>query len=164
MQASDITGGLYIRVPEPEALLQYLLVTVLPTSANIGYMCIVYSLFQWVFLPDTSTQKMLNLPLPQKVDYRAACFCHHQLVEIGHVCSVCLASESNQSRCTLLLLCACHCLSCSCSFFSFLSLHPDMFGVPVSSLLSGYCDPSSLMSSPPLGLDSSYLVTFLRQK
>ena len=26
-----------------------------------------------------------------KVDYRAACFCHRELVDVGFVCSVCLS-------------------------------------------------------------------------
>lgn len=34
------------------------------------------------------------LPPPVKVDYRAACFCHRELIDIGFVCSVCLSSKS----------------------------------------------------------------------
>ena len=33
----------------------------------------------------------LALPEPPVVDYRAACFCHRQLVSVGFVCSVCLS-------------------------------------------------------------------------
>ncbi|XP_062504976.1 general transcription factor IIH subunit 3-like [Corticium candelabrum] len=69
-QACDLTGGTYIRLPETKALLQYLL---------------------WVFLPDHSSRQMLTLPPLGHVDYRAACFCHRKLVEIGYVCSVCLS-------------------------------------------------------------------------
>ncbi len=50
-------------------------------------------LFQWVFLPDASLRKQLALPPPVPVDYRAACFCHRQLIDQGYVCSVCLSSE-----------------------------------------------------------------------
>ncbi|CAI8052644.1 General transcription factor IIH subunit 3 [Geodia barretti] len=32
------------------------------------------------------------LPSAVKVDYHASCFCHHRLVDVGHVCSVCLSS------------------------------------------------------------------------
>lgn len=28
------------------------------------------------------------------VDFRAACFCHRKVVDLGFVCSVCLSSES----------------------------------------------------------------------
>lgn len=48
---------------------------------------------QWVFLPDISSREHLALPLALQIDYRAACFCHQKLVEVGFVCSVCLSSE-----------------------------------------------------------------------
>ncbi|KAJ6650178.1 General transcription factor IIH subunit 3 [Pseudolycoriella hygida] len=67
-QGCDITGGQYLRLPQLEGLLQYLL---------------------WVFLPDPETRLKLVLPPPVKVDYRAACFCHRELIDIGYVCSVC---------------------------------------------------------------------------
>lgn len=69
-QAADITGGIYLRIPETTALLQYLL---------------------FVFLSDQNARKMLEMPAPKQVDYRAACFCHRQLVDVGFVCSVCLS-------------------------------------------------------------------------
>ncbi|PKU36171.1 tectonihypothetical protein [Limosa lapponica baueri] len=69
-QACDITGGIYLKVPHMPSLLQYLL---------------------WVFLPDQEQRSQLVLPPPIHVDYRAACFCHRNLIEIGYVCSVCLS-------------------------------------------------------------------------
>merc|ERR1712029_830201 len=69
-QGSDITGGLYIKVAQLGELLQYL---------------------TWLFLPGPTVRKMLGAPPPVKVDYRAACFCHRQLVDVGYVCSVCLS-------------------------------------------------------------------------
>ncbi|XP_066580965.1 general transcription factor IIH subunit 3 [Prorops nasuta] len=69
-QGCDITGGNYLKIPQLAGLLQYLL---------------------WVFLPDPSVRSKLILPPPVKVDYRAACFCHQDLVDIGYVCSVCLS-------------------------------------------------------------------------
>ncbi|XP_016325941.1 general transcription factor IIH subunit 3 isoform X4 [Sinocyclocheilus anshuiensis] len=75
-QACDITGGLYLRIPQKIALTQYLL---------------------WVFLPDTDQRSQLLLPPPVHVDYRAACFCHRNLIEIGYVCSVCLSIFCNFS-------------------------------------------------------------------
>nr|CAD7572441.1 unnamed protein product [Timema californicum] len=71
-QGCDITGGLYLRVPQLQGLLQYLL---------------------WVFLPEPPIRNKLVLPPPVKVDYRAACFCHRELIDIGFVCSVCLSSK-----------------------------------------------------------------------
>lgn len=69
-QAADITGGLCFKVPSLAALTQYLM---------------------WVFLPRPSLRKTLSLPPPEEVDYRAACFCHRNLIDIGFVCSVCLS-------------------------------------------------------------------------
>lgn len=69
-QGCDITGGQYLRLPQLEGVLQYLL---------------------WVFLPDHHTRDKLVLPPASKVDYRAACFCHRELIDIGYVCSVCLS-------------------------------------------------------------------------
>ncbi|XP_076843341.1 general transcription factor IIH subunit 3 [Brachyhypopomus gauderio] len=75
-QACDITGGLYLKIPQKTALAQYLL---------------------WVFLPDVDQRSQLVLPPPAHVDYRAACFCHRNLIEIGYVCSVCLSIFCNFS-------------------------------------------------------------------
>lgn len=69
-QACDITGGIYLRIPQMKGLLQYLM---------------------WVFLPDPLERPKLTLPPKVQVDYRAACFCHRNLIDIGYVCSVCLS-------------------------------------------------------------------------
>ncbi|OXU25813.1 hypothetical protein TSAR_003313 [Trichomalopsis sarcophagae] len=75
-QGCDLTGGNYLKIPQQSGqpplagLLQYLL---------------------WVFLPDPAVRSKLVLPPPVKVDYRAACFCHQELVDTGFVCSVCLS-------------------------------------------------------------------------
>ncbi|KAI7902307.1 TFIIH subunit Tfb4/p34 [Cokeromyces recurvatus] len=69
-QASNITGGVYVRVENPHALLEYLMMA---------------------FLPDRYSRNYLNLPSQDQVDFRAACFCHKKIVDIGFVCSVCLS-------------------------------------------------------------------------
>ncbi|GAA5817587.1 hypothetical protein MFLAVUS_011135 [Mucor flavus] len=69
-QASNITGGVYVRVENPQALLEYLMMA---------------------FLPDNYSRNYLNLPSQDQVDFRAACFCHKKIVDIGFVCSVCLS-------------------------------------------------------------------------
>lgn len=33
-------------------------------------------------------------PTSEGVDFRAACFCHRKVVDVGFVCSICLSSES----------------------------------------------------------------------
>lgn len=71
-QASDATGGIYRNIDPPrESLLQTLLM---------------------LFLPDQPVRELLNTPdLLNNVDFRAACFCHKRVLDIGFVCSVCLS-------------------------------------------------------------------------
>lgn len=69
-QACDATGGIYMKPSAPEGLLQYLMMA---------------------FLPDDTARKHLVLPSAGEVDFRAACFCHRRVVDIGYVCSVCLS-------------------------------------------------------------------------
>ncbi|CAF0769381.1 unnamed protein product [Adineta ricciae] len=79
-QACDLTSGIYLRVPDPNGLLQYLL---------------------WLYLTDKELRKMLALPTKMAVDYRPACFCHHKLIDTGYVCSVCLSIYcDNTSACS----------------------------------------------------------------
>lgn len=69
-QASDATRGVYMSLSEPRGLLQYLMMA---------------------FLPDQRSRKHLVLPSRIDVDFRAACFCHRRVVDIGFVCSICLS-------------------------------------------------------------------------
>jgi transcription initiation factor TFIIH subunit 3 len=76
-QASDATGGVYMKPDRPEGLLQYLMMA---------------------FLPDATARSSLVIPSAGGVDFRAACFCHRNVVDIGYVCSVCLSSKLSPSR------------------------------------------------------------------
>ncbi|KAL5341605.1 TFIIH subunit Tfb4/p34 [Aspergillus crustosus] len=69
-QASDATKGIYMSLSDPRGLLQYLMMA---------------------FLPDQRSRKHLILPTRVDVDFRAACFCHRRVVDIGYVCSICLS-------------------------------------------------------------------------
>ncbi|KAG0633900.1 TFIIH subunit Tfb4/p34 [Tuber brumale] len=69
-QASDTTRGIYMQLEHPESILQYLM------------MC---------FIPDTATRRHLVPPTQVNVDFRTACFCHKNVVDIGFVCSICLS-------------------------------------------------------------------------
>lgn len=69
-QGADISGGYYFCLQEISELLQSLIM---------------------LYQPDIATRKKLNAPPPDSVDYRAACFCHHSLVDMGNVCSNCLS-------------------------------------------------------------------------
>ncbi|CAN9154246.1 unnamed protein product [Alternaria sp. RS040] len=73
-QASDATGGVYMKPDRPEGLLQYLMMA---------------------FLPDVTARTSLIVPSAGGVDFRAACFCHRNVVDIGFVCSVCLSIFCN---------------------------------------------------------------------
>jgi transcription initiation factor TFIIH subunit 3 len=74
-QASDATGGVYMKPERPDGLLQYLMMA---------------------FLPDSTARTSLVVPSAGGVDFRAACFCHRRVVDIGFVCSVCLSSKSDR--------------------------------------------------------------------
>ncbi|KAJ9667510.1 RNA polymerase II transcription factor B subunit 4 [Coniosporium apollinis] len=72
-QAADATGGVYIAPSSAAAragLLQYLMMG---------------------FLPNARARAALVMPGGGEVDFRAACFCHRRVVDVGFVCSVCLS-------------------------------------------------------------------------
>ncbi|EEP80367.1 conserved hypothetical protein [Uncinocarpus reesii 1704] len=69
-QACDATRGIYVPVDHPLGFLQYLMVA---------------------FLPDQRSRSHLILPTRVDVDFRAACFCHRKVVDVGFVCSICLS-------------------------------------------------------------------------
>eukprot|EP00656_Telonema_subtile_P009745 TRINITY_DN14603_c0_g1_i2.p1 TRINITY_DN14603_c0_g1~~TRINITY_DN14603_c0_g1_i2.p1 ORF type:complete len:221 (+),score=42.42 TRINITY_DN14603_c0_g1_i2:179-841(+) len=70
-QACHITQGVYWRVSHKDkALLQYLLTA---------------------FLPGRATRSILQLPQPETIDLRAMCFDTKTVVDLAHVCSVCLS-------------------------------------------------------------------------
>ncbi|RPD59856.1 transcription factor Tfb4 [Lentinus tigrinus ALCF2SS1-6] len=69
-QAAHLTGGAYVQVERTDALLQYMMMS---------------------FLPPPAIRQLISVPTQDRVDFRAACFCHKRIVEIGFVCSVCLS-------------------------------------------------------------------------
>ncbi|KAK9237763.1 TFIIH subunit Tfb4/p34 [Lipomyces kononenkoae] len=69
-QAADTTGGVYMHLEHPRGMIQYLLTA---------------------FLPDRVLRKHLVLPTQSSIDFRAACFCHNRIVDIGYVCNICLS-------------------------------------------------------------------------
>ncbi|KAI0062864.1 transcription factor Tfb4 [Artomyces pyxidatus] len=69
-QAAHLTGGSYIYLERRDALLQYLIMS---------------------FLPPPAMRQVIAVPKQDKVDFRAACFCHKDIVDIAFVCSVCLS-------------------------------------------------------------------------
>lgn len=72
-QAADATGGIYIALDDQSraGFLQYLM---------------------FAYLPDQTARNHLIQPGEgEGVDFRAACFCHRKIVDIGYVCSICLS-------------------------------------------------------------------------
>ncbi|TFK54150.1 transcription factor Tfb4 [Heliocybe sulcata] len=69
-QAAHLTGGSYVYLERRDALLQHLVMSHLPSPA---------------------LRKLMAVPTQDKIDFRAACFCHKNIVDVGFVCSVCLS-------------------------------------------------------------------------
>jgi len=75
-QASDATGGIYLD-PESAAL-----------KGGAGFL----QYLMMAYLPDVTARQFLIRPGKGEVDFRAACFCHRNVIDLGYVCSVCLSS------------------------------------------------------------------------
>ena len=90
-QAADTTGGIYMSLSTPQAragLLQYLM---------------------FAYLPDQTARNHLIVPGEgEGVDFRAACFCHKRIVDIGFVCSICLSIFCEPLKDGQCLLCGSH--------------------------------------------------------
>ncbi|CAD7702912.1 unnamed protein product [Ostreobium quekettii] len=69
-QAAHLTGGTYMKPELQSALLQYL---------------------NMAFAADTATRGFLTENAGQAVNFKASCFCHRKPIDLGFVCSVCLA-------------------------------------------------------------------------
>ncbi|BEJ10902.1 hypothetical protein CspHIS471_0103240 [Cutaneotrichosporon sp. HIS471] len=70
-QAAHLTGGIYWRWNGRGGILQYLHSLYLP--------------------PHSLRKRPFTQPPQDAVDFRAVCFCHQDVVDIGFVCSVCLS-------------------------------------------------------------------------
>jgi len=86
-QASDATRGTYIALSHPRGLLQYLMMG---------------------FLPDQVCRRYLVPPTAVGVDFRAACFCHRRVVDVGFVCSICLSIFCAPPEGAVCLTCGTH--------------------------------------------------------
>lgn len=95
-----------MNLQDPRGMLQYLMVS---PSFDLSVLTLANqallekesakqrdsSRIQMGFLPDQTSRKHLVLPTQVNVDFRAACFCHKRVVDIGFVCSICLSSTSS---------------------------------------------------------------------
>lgn len=69
-QACFNTNGIFLRAANPQGLLTYLM---------------------FGMIADTEARESLVTPTHDTVDFRAACFCHGNVVDTGFVCSICLS-------------------------------------------------------------------------
>lgn len=88
-QACDSTGGIYL---DPSSY------TPPSSSQENGKADTASGTLQGLLLhllhpllPDPYARRALVPPADAAVDFRAACFCHRRVVDIGYVCSVCLS-------------------------------------------------------------------------
>ena len=89
-QAADATGGIYMALDDISraGLLQYLM---------------------FAYLPDQAAREHLIAPGEgEGVDFRAACFCHRRIVDIGFVCSICLSIFCEPLQDNTCLTCGSH--------------------------------------------------------
>ena len=92
-QAADATGGIYLALNTPISL-----------SGFLQYLMFAY-------LPDASARSHLIVPGSgegEGVDFRAACFCHRRIVDIGFVCSICLSIFCEPLKDNTCLTCGSH--------------------------------------------------------
>ncbi|KAL8798067.1 MAG: hypothetical protein Q9182_006978 [Xanthomendoza sp. 2 TL-2023] len=92
-QASDSTRGTYLQIHHPKGLLQYLMMAFLPNPHDGGGG------------GGGAERGMLRPVGTQGVDFRAACFCHRRVVEMGWVCSVCLSIFCSPPQDAICLTC-----------------------------------------------------------
>ncbi len=111
-QASFITRGTFIRAAEPRGLLQYLMVGFSSGSAPSklqsdaasagGAGGLIKGPIAAAAAAANKSKKrgmdakasvvdMLVTPSADSVDFRAACFCHRNVIDTGFICSVCLS-------------------------------------------------------------------------
>lgn len=69
-QACFNTNGTFLAAANPQGLLTYLM---------------------FGLIADTEARRSLVPPTHDKVDFRAACFCHGKVIDTGFVCSICLS-------------------------------------------------------------------------
>ncbi|KAF2166035.1 hypothetical protein M409DRAFT_23762 [Zasmidium cellare ATCC 36951] len=89
-QAADATGGVYMALDNETraGFLQYLM---------------------FAYLPDQTARDHLIMPGEgEGVDFRAACFCHRRVVDIGFVCSICLSIFCEPLHDSTCLTCGSH--------------------------------------------------------
>lgn len=84
-QASYLTSGTYFRLADDEDQSKS------DTASATDMRSSLVQTLLTTYLPSRSMRGVMNLPSLEKIDFRAACFCHRKIVDIGYICSVCLS-------------------------------------------------------------------------
>ncbi|MCJ1473305.1 RNA polymerase II transcription factor B subunit 4 [Lambiella insularis] len=95
-QAADATGGTYVSLSSPAAS-----GTPPPPHGLLPTLLLA-------FLPDATARAHLVAPTQASVDFRAACFCHRRVVDVGFVCSICLSIFCEPPEGAVCLTCGTH--------------------------------------------------------
>ncbi|KAK3387194.1 transcription factor Tfb4-domain-containing protein [Podospora didyma] len=158
-QASFITRGSYIQAKNPQGLIQYLMFGFGSGSApskpsgggdtiGRGTSKAKAALTKTTGKPPlkggkggytASVAEILVMPSVDSVDFRAACFCHRNVIDTGFVCSICLSifCEVPQGG---------ECLTCGTKLkLGNYGMMPSVF----SSILAAASSASSISSSSP---------------
>lgn len=93
-QAADATKGIFIPVqlPQPRSASTSTSPASAPPDASAAASQALLTYLLTSFLPSPGTRAAhLILPTRIDVDFRAACFCHRNVVSTGFVCSICLS-------------------------------------------------------------------------
>ncbi|GAC99021.1 hypothetical protein PHSY_006618 [Pseudozyma hubeiensis SY62] len=84
-QASYLTSGTYFRLSDDQDQVGG------DKSAAPDMRSSLVQTLLTTYLPSRSMRGVMNLPTLEEIDFRAACFCHRKIVDIGYICSVCLS-------------------------------------------------------------------------
>lgn len=84
-QASYLTSGTYFRLADDQDD------TSTKSSGATDMRSRLVQTLMTTYLPSRSMRGVMNLPTLEEIDFRAACFCHRRIVDIGYICSVCLS-------------------------------------------------------------------------
>jgi transcription initiation factor TFIIH subunit 3 len=88
-QASDATGGIYLPFTFPPSPIPSSSST--PPSQKLLASQALLTTLLTPLLPSPQTRTHLTSPTQINIDFRAACFCHRRVIDLGYVCSICLS-------------------------------------------------------------------------
>ena len=86
-QASDATNGIYLPFTFPPTPTTN---TTPTNSIQTNAAALRHHLLS-PLLPSPQTRQSLTSPTLINIDFRAACFCHRRVIDLGFVCSICLS-------------------------------------------------------------------------